>query len=300
VKLSFNHDKLILCHQQAALFPVSQNGDLQQQLEKQGVAGMVHPPASHHSLCDPDPAAVCPDGPKLTISVMDLLDFIWPAWVYQLEGAPLHAAYKMKEWYIGKYNDPIVQWTPETASGHDSWMGLFMQLEFAFLLPTVVYGIYRLGVQRRGTSGADELLFLVYAIEVALTTLICIFDVSFWDAAVYSAELKRELQVQLYGPWCLVRKSLPCVTALGIFPSDHHQQPLLASIWRGGFWAASGPPTLPWRPGSPSRGFIRRSLTGTSGEMLSGVMSSSVDGSRKCINIISMPNPDSKTPWYLL
>ncbi|KAK4096051.1 hypothetical protein N658DRAFT_511539 [Parathielavia hyrcaniae] len=138
------------------------------------------------------------------ILFMDLLDYIWPAWVYQPEGAPLHAAYSVKEWYIGKYGDPIVQWTAEAASGHDSWMGLFMHLEFLFLLPTVLYGLYRLGVQRRGTSGADELLFFVYALEMALTTLMCIYDVSYWDAAAYSAKLKRELQVQIYGPWCVI------------------------------------------------------------------------------------------------
>lgn len=148
---------------------------------------------------------------------MDLLEFIWPAWAYEPAGAPLHAAYELKQWYIQKYHDPIVQWSPETASGHDSWMGLFLYLEFAFLLPTVLYGVYRLAVQRRGTSGGDELLFLVYALEVAFTTLVCLYDTVYWDNAVYSAELKRELQVQLYGPWLVVRKcssNLKSVTGL--------------------------------------------------------------------------------------
>jgi hypothetical protein len=141
---------------------------------------------------------------------MDLLDYMWPAWLYEPVGSPLHAAFEMKAWYIGKYNDPIVQWTAETASGHDSWMGLFMHLEFFFLLPTVLYGIYRLAVQRRGTSGCDELLFLVFALEVAFTTLICIYDTSFLDEAVYPAAIKNELQFQLYAPWCIIRKCLVC------------------------------------------------------------------------------------------
>ncbi|KAK4040625.1 transmembrane protein 6/97 [Parachaetomium inaequale] len=135
------------------------------------------------------------------ILFMDLLDYMWPAWLYEPTGAPLHAAYEMKEWYIQTYNDPIVQWSAETASGHDSWMGLFMHLEFFFLLPTVLYGIYRLAVQRRGTSGGDELLFLVYALEVAFTTFVCIYDTGFLDEAVYPAAVKRELQFQLYAPW---------------------------------------------------------------------------------------------------
>ncbi|KAL2190558.1 hypothetical protein L209DRAFT_750681 [Thermothelomyces heterothallicus CBS 203.75] len=139
------------------------------------------------------------------ILFVDLLDYIWPASLYQPAGSPLHAAYELKEWYVQKYNDPIVQWSAETASGHDSWMGLFMHLEAFFLLPTVLYGLYRLALsRRRGTSGADELLLLVYALEVALTTLICIYDVSFLDDAAYPPAVKREMQFQLYGPWFVV------------------------------------------------------------------------------------------------
>ncbi|KAH6619101.1 transmembrane protein 6/97 [Chaetomium sp. MPI-SDFR-AT-0129] len=138
------------------------------------------------------------------IFFMDLLDYIWPASLYEPVGSPLHFAFQMKEWYIQKYNDPIVQWSVETASGHDSWMGLFMHLEAFFLLPTVLYGIYRLVVQRRGTSGCDELLFLVYALEVAFTTLICIYDTGFLDEAVYSAEIKHELQYQVYAAWAVL------------------------------------------------------------------------------------------------
>ncbi|KAK4130485.1 hypothetical protein BT67DRAFT_390840 [Trichocladium antarcticum] len=138
------------------------------------------------------------------ILLIDLLEFLWPKWVYEPAGAPLHFIFALKEWYIQTYNDPIVQWTVETAAGHDSWMGLFLRVEFVFLLPTVLYAVYRLGVQRRGTSGADELLFMVYALEVAFTTLVCIYDSFYWDDAVYSAELKRTFLVQFYGPWCLI------------------------------------------------------------------------------------------------
>lgn len=150
--------------------------------------------------------------------VMDLLDYIWPASFYEPVGSPLHFAFQTKEWYIQKYNDPIVQWSVETAAGHDSWMGLFMHLEAYFLLPTVLYGIYRLVVQRRGTSGCDELLFLVYALEVAFTTLICIYDTGFLDESVYSPEIKHELQYQVYAAWAVLRKST--AFTWGILPSD--------------------------------------------------------------------------------
>ncbi|KAL2158702.1 hypothetical protein VTH06DRAFT_4184 [Thermothelomyces fergusii] len=139
------------------------------------------------------------------ILFMDLLDYLWPAWLYKPAGSPLHAAYALREWYVAQYNDPIVQWTAEAAGAHDSWMGLFLHLEAVFLLPTVVYGLYRLGASRRGgTSGADELLLLVYALEVAFTTLVCIHHLSFLDEAAYPPAVKREMQLQLYGPWFVV------------------------------------------------------------------------------------------------
>ncbi|KAL2148626.1 hypothetical protein VTH82DRAFT_2180 [Thermothelomyces myriococcoides] len=136
---------------------------------------------------------------------MDLLEFIWPASLYKPEGSPLHWAYAVKEWYVAEYKDPIVQWTAESAAGHDSWMGLFLYLEAAFLLPSVLYGLYRLGLaSRRGTSVADELLFFVYALEVGFTTLVCIFDISFLDEATHPPALKREMQLQLYAPWLVI------------------------------------------------------------------------------------------------
>lgn len=128
--------------------------------------------------------------------------------MYESTDAPLYPVYALKEWYIKTYNDPIVQWTAETSSGHDSWMGLFLYLELVLLLPIVLYGIYRLGLQRRGTSGADELLFFVYALELALTTLVCIFDSFYWDSAVYPAELKQAFWFQFYGPWFIIRECL--------------------------------------------------------------------------------------------
>ncbi|KAL2266847.1 hypothetical protein VTJ83DRAFT_4124 [Remersonia thermophila] len=138
------------------------------------------------------------------IFFMDLLEVIWPAWVYQPVGSPLHFFWGVKEWYIQKYNDPILQWTPETSSGHDNWIRLFLYLELAFLLPTTLYGVFRLGVQRRGTSGADELLFFVYAFEMAFTTLVCIHHTFYLDDAMYPADVKKEMQLQLYGPFLVI------------------------------------------------------------------------------------------------
>lgn len=161
--------------------------------------------------------------------MIDLLEFLYPKWVYEPAGAPLHPVYAVKQWYIQTYNDPIVQWSPETAAGHDSWMGLFLFLELAFVLPTALYGVYRLGLQRRGTSGADELLFFVYALELAFTTLVCIHDGFYWDNAVYPADLKRTLLVQFFGPWLLFRKC-PSWCRASCRPVSHRSQATLGAI----------------------------------------------------------------------
>ncbi len=190
---------------------------------------------------------------------MDLLEFLWPTWAYEPVGAPLHAAFAVKQDYIQKYNDPVVQWTPETASGHDSWMGLFLYLEFAFLLPTALYGIYRLGVQRRGTSGRDELLFLVYGLELSFTTLVCIYDTLYWDSAACSAELRRELQVQLYGPWLVIRKCPPRGSQRSTPGLTLNQRPSAPSTWPPGSWAVSRLRMRPREPKRLSRGVKLRS-----------------------------------------
>ncbi|KAK4163145.1 hypothetical protein QBC43DRAFT_320051 [Cladorrhinum sp. PSN259] len=137
------------------------------------------------------------------ILLIDLLEFIYPSNLYLPEGSTLHIFYKVKQWYIQTYNDPVVQWSTETASGHDSWMGLFLHFELLFLLPTTLWGLYRLGVQQKGTRGTDELLFFVYALEMAFTTAVCIHDTWYWDSSVYSESLKATLRWQFYAPFVI-------------------------------------------------------------------------------------------------
>ncbi|KAK3996213.1 transmembrane protein 6/97 [Cladorrhinum sp. PSN332] len=138
------------------------------------------------------------------ILLVDLLEFIYPATLYRPEGSTLHFFWKVKQWYIQTYNDPVVQWSPETASGHDSWMGLFLHFELLFLLPTTMWGLYRLGVQQKGTRGTDELLFFVYALEMAFTTLVCIHDTWYWDSNLYTESMKATLRWQFYAPFVVV------------------------------------------------------------------------------------------------
>jgi hypothetical protein len=126
--------------------------------------------------------------------------------LWKPSGSPLHFAYGAKQDYIAEFNDPIPQWSAATASGHDSWMGLFCHLEVIFALPIILFTIFRLGIQRRGTSGAHELVMLVYAFEAAFTTLTCMNDVLFWDSAIYPLALKQKLLTNMYAPFFVIRK----------------------------------------------------------------------------------------------
>lgn len=122
-----------------------------------------------------------------------------------------------------------MQWSKETASGHDSWMGMFLYLEMAIELPIVLFTVYRLGVQRKGTSGAHELALLVYSFQTAFTTAVCIHDVLYWDTSVYTAEVKNKVIGMSYLPWVIVRKY--ALLQRGENPADRHS--FLALCRRG-------------------------------------------------------------------
>ncbi|KAK3352514.1 transmembrane protein 6/97 [Lasiosphaeria hispida] len=133
-----------------------------------------------------------------------LLVEFYPKSLYELPGAPLHFAQLARLDYLAKYNDPIVQWSAETASGHDSWMGLFIVLEYSLALPVMLFTFYRFAIKRRGTSGAHELLLAAYGFETALATLVCIHDIFYWDETLYTLETKNTLIYSYYVPWLVV------------------------------------------------------------------------------------------------
>ncbi|EFX05780.1 hypothetical protein CMQ_3849 [Grosmannia clavigera kw1407] len=145
------------------------------------------------------------------ILCVDIVDK-YPAWLCANPGAPLHALHRFRQWYIATHNDPVVQWTPAThpllSNGGGSWVPLFFWIELVFTLPTVLYAVYRLGFVRGrnraplgGTTGPLELLLLVYALETALTTAVCIHNISYWDPSIYSSAQKNTFRFQLMGPW---------------------------------------------------------------------------------------------------
>jgi hypothetical protein len=131
---------------------------------------------------------------------------LYPSWLYQPPGSPLHFLQQLRTWYIATYNDPILQWSPEAAAstlnhGHGSWIHFVLLVEVMVSLPTAFYSVYQLGFANSGTSGPQELWLLVYAFETAFTTFICIHDVSYWDDSVYSPELKNTFLFNFFTPW---------------------------------------------------------------------------------------------------
>ncbi len=168
----------------------------------------IHLPIILRTFPPPPPIPITPPT-QLTpqSAVIDGLDFL-PTSLYLPPTSPLHFAHQAKADYNAQWNDPITQWSPATASGHDSWMGLFLTIEFVALLPVLLFTVYRLGIQRRGTSGAHELLLVLYGFEVAFTTLVCINDVFYWDEKTHPTEKKRQLVLQYYLPFFIARKFL--------------------------------------------------------------------------------------------
>lgn len=128
----------------------------------------------------------------------------YPSWLVS-QGAPLHFLQRFRDWHLATYNDRILSWTPENSGGNNSWIGLCLAIELGVSLPVVLWGVRRFVASSLGTTGAEELLFLVYAFETAFTTLICINDISYWDPAVYSPAMKNNFLYQ-YGPWFVIRE----------------------------------------------------------------------------------------------
>lgn len=151
---------------------------------------------------------------------------LYPEHLWQPTTGPLHFLYRLRSFYIATYNDPIMQWTPDT--GHDHWIHLFFNLEMVFLLPTCMYAVYQHGVRAdrtAGFTGSEELLYLVYAFQTAFTTLVCLNDVAYWDPAVYPASAKKTFIFGLYGPYFAIRRFLSLFRRNAILANSRCQPP---------------------------------------------------------------------------
>ncbi|CRK29712.1 hypothetical protein BN1723_003589 [Verticillium longisporum] len=136
----------------------------------------------------------------IAILLVDLPPF-YPPTMGNSEGSPLRILFRLRQYYIDAYNDRYFV-TP-----HDelpSWFLLFTYLEIAYQLPMVFWMLRVFEDHTKGTTPGFELACVVYGVEVALTTLTCVFDVPYWDRAVYSTSEKANFMFLIYGPWVLI------------------------------------------------------------------------------------------------
>lgn len=133
------------------------------------------------------------------------MPYLYPAHLYQPPNSPLHFLQRLRDYDISTYNDPLVQ--PHLAP---AFMPLLFAVELGFQLPTVLFALWRLLRRGSPTSGALELLLLVYAFETAFSTVLCMHSVFFLDEALFTPEQRGVFLWQLMGPWVAVRE-YPCV-----------------------------------------------------------------------------------------
>lgn len=169
-------------------------------------------------------------------------------WLCADPGAPLHFLHTFRQWYVATYRDPLIEWTPASGAAlgaGGSWTALFLWMELLFSLPVVVYAARRLTAARAPTmttttTGPLELLLLVYALETALTTAVCIHDVGYWSPSAYSAADKNVFRFQLYGPWLVMRESPLASRMLSCCQSSlTRQPPCCLPTCTHGFWPGS-------------------------------------------------------------
>ena len=127
----------------------------------------------------------------------------YPDWVVKSPSSPLHFLHNVREQYIADYNDPFLIWTPEKGP---SFVPLFMNFEFVYALPVVLFTVYRLA-RGRGITGPHQLLVLLYGFGTAATCGVAINDVSSWDPKVYSPEQKDVFRYRLFLPHLVFRES---------------------------------------------------------------------------------------------
>ncbi|KAJ4390108.1 hypothetical protein N0V93_007581 [Gnomoniopsis smithogilvyi] len=133
----------------------------------------------------------------LIILFVDGVPYIYPAWLYQPKGSPLHFLQKIRDYDINTYNDPLFQ---EHLA--PNFMHFLFIIEIGFQLPTVLFSLYRF---RKGTTtGPFELLLLVYAFETAFSTALCMNSVFFIDELVFTPEQRTVFLWQLMGPWATI------------------------------------------------------------------------------------------------
>lgn len=128
----------------------------------------------------------------------------YPSWLYKDPGAPLHVLQHLRDFYIAEYNDPIVQ---DDKQPH--YMGILFAIEVGMQLPVTLYALYRLGfgsgTKGGRTTGPFELMLLVYALETALSSVLCLHFVYLLDPVEYP---KKDITIlQGYVPWVVARKS---------------------------------------------------------------------------------------------
>ncbi|KAF5519751.1 putative membrane protein [Colletotrichum aenigma] len=147
-----------------------------------------------------DSAYLVISGIQLTAMLMVDLVPLYPASLYATPSSPLHFLQLLRDFYIKTYNDPFF------VMSHDnqpSWYKLFTYLEVFYQLPMTLWMVYRFS-RGTGTTVGFELAVLVFCVECALTTLTCIFDVSYWDPNLYSEAQKNVFIFNLYGPWVVI------------------------------------------------------------------------------------------------
>ncbi|KAH6685907.1 transmembrane protein 6/97 [Plectosphaerella plurivora] len=107
----------------------------------------------------------------------------------------------IREYYIATFNDPFFKVAHDTLP---PWYKLFTYLEIAIQIPMSFWIRAQCGDSKEGTTPGFELASVAYGVQVALTTLVCVWDVAYWDPVEYSVQDKSMFVFGLYGPFVLI------------------------------------------------------------------------------------------------
>ncbi|KAL2760267.1 hypothetical protein ACRALDRAFT_1067140 [Sodiomyces alcalophilus JCM 7366] len=144
----------------------------------------------------------------IQLCAMLLVDLppLYPSHLWEPEGSPLNILLGLRGLYAKWTNDPYFV-TPHAEL--PPWFRLFTFIEAGYQLPMALWMFRVFKDSRRGTTPGFELACVVFGLQVALTSLVCVWDVAYWDPSVYSVCDKNMFVFAIYGPWVIIRMLCP-------------------------------------------------------------------------------------------
>ncbi|KAJ2902176.1 hypothetical protein MKZ38_000974 [Zalerion maritima] len=174
------------------------------------------------------------------ILLIDCVPLVYPSSLYRSPSSPLHFLQSLRTFYATQFGDQFF-----AREEPERWFAMFGYQELLFHLPIALWAVSSLSGLRGGAGakerlpGKTELVLLCYALQTAVTTATCIYEVLGWyegpegkpeeeelaeggnETLVTTKEQKMLLVWGLYGPYLALRElAFPLASIFGLITNS--------------------------------------------------------------------------------